>query len=600
MASRELVSHVEAIFQQEEHANGQTDHTKVAGSLVGHFSAMAPGIARDILRMPTHEHLYDGAESTLAQILAAPDDNVVIWTQGNTTGQLWKIATSGITHFRKEHGRERFGVHVAEDKIATLPTLMDQLAERGVKRIILVDDKAQNVESAAQVADAWKRHRGKDIAVHPVWINQGRTLDQVPPGYTSQTFAHRYQTISDISGLRRLQDADTPTAWLVDWDHTLNNTTAAKQDLFETIAQHIEREHPHPLLGSHVHDLQARVVGALQVTELPNGMSGRRVIEAQHQEEAIVVKHAPHSAKELDEIRGIQLLQHMPHAAYMPRVHYVSEEEGVIAMEKVHGQTGREKLQTGDVTIDDIRRVDEVIDMKLQWLAGVLAGTTSISSDMRPRSMQREEFEETKLGILQALREIATSQRITVDDIGSERLFFNGKVHLSFFEALDRLGKFYADTTYDRRFPLHGDVSWGNMIFGNTSVHIIDGEWTGLHDPAEAYARLAKVISTTTAPSRSLESSLRLSFMDGRTVLEAQTNHPFSDVLYQLQQHMLKRGAEFVKVLHDPRFMKKLYMYLAGSYARELAIANRRQMGASEQIFALTKCVEMVELAQVL
>lgn len=601
MPATELVTHIQNIFETQEDVYGQTNHRDVALALVGKASSLKPAIGREILRMSTREHLYEGAEATLRHLLTSNDqqDRVVIWTQGNPTGQLWKLAMSGLIELRHVYGKDRFGIHAAEDKIATLPGLLDELAEQGSQRVVIVDDKAKNVVKVAQIAQTWKAaHPEANVDIVPIWINQGRTKNQVPKDHTLESFTSQYQTITDIRDLQTLPTPGQTTAWLIDWDHTLNETAVAKQQLFHTIASRIESAHPDPILGSHVLDLQARVVGASSITELPNGMSGRRVLDVQHQKGAVVIKHAPGSPKMAAEIRGIQHLQQMPHAALMPCLNFASEYQGVISMERVNGTSGRDKLQQDTITPEDLYHVDNVVDMKLRWIDDIRSGRKRTPEHMQPRSMQREELDDTRTGVLSAVNALSTTSGITADAIISHPLFFDGRLHLSMLEALNALEKFYSSTEHDPRFPLHGDISWGNMIFGTDTIHIIDGEWAGLHDPAEAYTRTAKVISTTTAPKNSIHGTLMLGFNRGRQVIQLSTNNPFSQCVLALQKYMFTRGKEFEHVTQDNRFMQKLYMYLAGSYARELAIAERRGMGSDEQIFALRKFVEMVELSQ--
>lgn len=600
MPSAELIAHVRTVFEEQEQRNGQTNHRDVAIALLGQQSSLVPHLSREVLRMPTRQHLYEGAEDTLRQLLeqSGEQDRIVIWTQGNPTGQLWKVGMSGLGSLRRTYGRERFSIHAAENKIETLPGLLDKLTTSGSDRVVIVDDKAKNIANVAAVAAAWQQiHPENPVKIVPVWINQGRTKNQVPQGTTLEEFTATYHTITDIRELQALHTEGQRTTWLIDWDHTLNETEHAKERLFHNIATRIEITHPDPVLGSHIIDLQSHIVGAYTIVDLQNGMSGRRVIEAKHEDASVVVKHAPDNAKTQAEIHGLTFLQQMPHAAHMPLVHFISEKHGVIAMEKVSGNSGREKLQTGLLTREDVARVDGVINMKLQWLRAVRAGGP-IPANMKDRSMQREEFEDTRRGIQDAVQILSTSVGIPVERLLKQQTYYDDRLHVSLSEVVQKVSSFYAESSNDQRFPLHGDVSWGNMIFSDDRVHIIDGEWTGLHDPAEAYARIAKVISTTTAPVRSLRGGIMSGIVDSKTVLAIDVNDPFSSQIHDAQQHLLDRGEEFASATQDAFFMRKLYMYLAGSYLRELAIANRRGMGPNEQIFALKKAIDMVELAQ--
>lgn len=600
MPAAELIAHVQTVFEEQERRNGQTNHRDVAVALLGQHSSLVPNLSREVLRMPTRQHLYDGAEDTLRELLKqnGKQDRIIIWTQGNPTGQLWKVGMSGLGALRKEHGRERFGIHAAEDKIATLPKLLNELNEHGSTRVVIVDDKAKNIAKVAHVAESWRQnHPTANVEVVPVWINQGRTKDQVPEGTTLEEFKATHHTVEDIRELQAMQATGKRTAWLIDWDHTLNETARAKEQLFSNMATTIERHHPDTVLGSHILDLQARIAGAHEVIELQQGMSGRRVFEARHREGAVVVKHAPGSEKTRAEIRGIQHLLQMPHRQHMPGIHLASERNGIIAMESIPGNSGREKLKYGMVTEQDMQHVDGIIDMKLQWLTAVRTGNSPVPDGMRVRSMQREEFDDTLIGIQGAVEQLSTAFQLLPQNVFTLPTVYDGTPHLSLEDTVQTVANFYEQSAHDDKYPLHGDVSWSNMIFTPDKAYVIDGEWTGLHDPAEAYARTAKVISTTTTQEH-ITANLLVGVHAGQEILAIETNDPFQRPMHHLQRHLLDRGGEFSVALQDPTFMRKLYMYLAGSYLRELAIANRRGMGPNEQLFALKKAIDMVELAQ--
>lgn len=238
-------------WQVKEKEIGHTDPAEVADLVGQAYPDTHALVERSFYRAPTEEHLYPGAKETLFGLLVN-GDHVKIWTQGHERYQLWKVANSGIGSVRKAlpaGERSRFSVFTAQDKVAPLKKIISGFQNQGINQVVIIDDKAQNIVKLTEQADWWKQEGQIDSSfkIVPVWINQGRSKNIIPQEYTLETFKAKYKTIEDIRDLTKVredllqatQDNSINTAWLIDWDHTLCNTSEARQSLFDTLATKI-------------------------------------------------------------------------------------------------------------------------------------------------------------------------------------------------------------------------------------------------------------------------------------------------------------------------------------------------------------------------
>lgn len=590
MANQETISLAQEVFEEQERRNGHTNSTAIAQHLIPDLLLPAFSQAeRAVVRMPTREFLYEGAQETIQHILSS-GDHITIWTQGDEQGQLWKVASSGLGKLRRtlpRQERKRFSVFSAQDKIDVLPSLVVQAVERGNDRIIVVDDKAQNIVNAARQIEMMKAlHTLPDnFNVQLVWINQGRTRNQVPEGFTLESFKDIFSTIEDIRELQTIS-TEGSTQWLIDFDHTLVDTARAKENLFITLADIKESAPP---VVSHDIDHRLGLKGnILLVYELKGGMSSGKVLHLKTDESDMVVKYNPvYPDKIQREIDGYRSLQGSPLAAFVLPPYFASKEDGVIVLPYFQGMQLRDGVRTGYIPYDLAYTVlTTLLDAKLQWW--------SQQEKQHPNntvSMQRDEWKDTVGKINQTFTALSETYGIPLEDLWNNPLVIQEKEYPSFLSTMTRVAQ-TLETYPPYTVFTHGDATGANILVNaeNKEWKIIDAEWTGLADPAEAFVRMTKYISTTTVQDIG---AMHAHSEDGKLYLSIDVTFPKSAIA--LQNHGLSRRKAFGKALQDSEFVHRSNGYLAGSYAREVALAAKR--GHPEMaFFAMLKASEAITL----
>lgn len=143
---------VKAAFNLAERTNGCTNPKSVAETIMpDQNSPLFYKIERKVMRMPTQ--MYEGGENTL-RFLLEQGDSIQIWTQGYPRHQIWKAANAGIGRIRKDilphEEKSRLTVSAEYDKLSLLQDTITNFASKGLKTIIIVDDKATNIEQTNQ------------------------------------------------------------------------------------------------------------------------------------------------------------------------------------------------------------------------------------------------------------------------------------------------------------------------------------------------------------------------------------------------------------------------------------------------------------------
>jgi FMN phosphatase YigB (HAD superfamily) len=585
MPSSEVVSDIKRRFEVEETARGYTDAQAVALSVTGGFdSPFFPDVARSVLRMPTRPHLYDGAEETLHGLLDE-GDRITIWTQGDPRGQLFKVALTGlVSNWRdkipsdrfgertQREERKRFGVYTSLDKIAELPSLLDKVNGKRADNIVIVDDKAKNIINTSKAVEEWKSgHPEENVNIVVVWINQGRTKNQVPEDFTLDQFKARYTTIEDIRELTGLRATYLgQTAWLIDLDHTLIETAAAKESMFERVALLLESSGHNPVISFSIDHRLGLNGNVKDVEPLLSGMSGGKVLRVDHNEGSIVVKHNLNSPERIHrEIDGYQSLKGTPIYNYLLDPIYHSREEAVLTLPHFNGIQIREGIRTGEIS-DEIAQstLQSLLEIKKSWWST----QEKIADSQEALSMQRTEWLDTTEKMDQVIEHLAQKYQIPQNDLWGSPLVIGG-IELP---SLATVKASVAGLLEDRPPYLvlcHNDATGANILVHpeNYDWKLIDVEWAGLNDPAEAFVRMIKYVSTTTS---SRVGHVAARFDGNRVYVDADVEFPES--AYSLQRLGTERLTEFGESLKDPDFGHRVRQYLAGSYLRELALAAKR------------------------
>lgn len=586
MPKQEVLTFVKDNFFQQERQNGYTDVHAVADSLVGN-SHDHQKAERTILRMQTKDHLYDGASDTLKDLLE-PDNHVIIWTQGDKRGQLWKAVNAGLYSLRQElpyEEKKRFSVIAEMDKITPLPSIFKSLQNEKAKNFFIVDDKSNNIKELDERIERWKKtgEIPEDTDIQLIWINQGRTKDQVPEGFTAESFSQRYTTINDIRQLEEIKPEDKKAVWFIDLDHTILDTSNAREKMFEMLADQIEPTHP--VISPSI-DLKLRLNGNVRAVEdLKSGMSGGRVARIETDQGTIVVKYNPEEPHKISgEVRGYRALQETPLSPYLLRPFFASEADGVLAMPYFDGIQLREGIKSGELsTTDALKVVSELLSVKKDFWSC----QPKIYRNGELVSMQRKEWPDTLEKISQVVASLSERFNIPTVNLWISSLVVEGQEYPSLVTLLGQVHDFlhqsppYAVLT-------HGDATGANTLYDprTKTWRIFDTEWTGYSDSSEAFVRTTKYISTTTVQA---EKPIQVSLSDGRLHINLNTTH--SATASMLQEYGMSMVDVFAYSLRDPDFSRRVKYYLSGSYLREFALSAKRgnpELG----LFALVKAGE--------
>ncbi len=562
--------------------------TGVAGRFIDHFSI--------------EPYLYEGAIDTV-RTLADAGNHVTIWTQGEPKQQLYKIATAGIIRLRNETPElhKRIHAHTDPDKISTLETVIPQVQERGAKRIVIVDDKAKNIVSANQRIAELR----EDGAISPeteiscVWINQGRTKDQVPEGITLDEFKAAHPVIEDIRELPGLLEGldPVPTEFLIDFDHTLANTGAWRGEIQRRITDNLNRE---PVLGS-FSDVSLGLDTAKPEERYSSGMSGAQVVRISRPstfgegpvERTVVKCGGKGERRKLHrEVRGYHLIADSPLVRHALPLDATQIDRGVISTPFFEGTQLRDALRQGTLPAERVLQIQsELFYLKRLWWSG-----QEKQSPRTDNSMQRNEWSETR-GLLLGVVGDSLNSAIGLTPEDPVEVSIGGKILIvpSLQKQVELLDGFYGD---ERSAPYslnaHNDATGANIVVDPVSREwrIFDYEWAGPNDPAEAYARMIKAITTATAQEMTYE----VKDMNGNG--RPDLHFTFSRVTRVLQEYGLANAVNMGESLGDETFDPRVRWYLAGSYLREAALSARR--GLPSALFGLTQAGQLLDKSSTL
>ncbi len=336
-------------------------------------------------------------------------------------------------------------------------------------------------------------------------------------------------------------------------------------------------------IEQHLH-LNGNVRGTQLLTA---GMSDGVVMRIDTDMESMVVKYnpnAPHKVRH--EIAGFQKLQDTPLGRKMVTPTYHSEELGVVVMPYFEGQQLRDAIRNGTI---DSKQANSIIDELMQIKKDWWSKQEKVPGAHEGNSMQRNEWTDTTRNMQGVLNNLAQKYGLSPKEMWTSPIVFQDQEYPSLLQTAGRVHE-----ALQRRPPYlvmtHGDATGANILFDPKSQNwkMIDAEWAGLADPAEAFVRMTKYISTTTASNRE-----QLNARIQKNRLHLDLNISFPPAAVTIQKEGIKRSPLFSHALQDPNFIGRSQEYLAGSYLRELALADKRgypEMG----LFAMLKAAEAV------
>lgn len=564
---------IKQVWSSAETALGYAAGLPIAQELAGHQYVLQQEVeeaARFIDHYPMKSFVYEGAEETV-RTLVDRGSRVKFWTQGEPRHQLYKVASSGLLKMRHEDPeiKARVSAYANLDKVGMLPQLIPQVVEQNVNRVVIVDDKSNNI-LRIHLTLAQMRESGildENVQVDCVWMNQGRTKDQVPEGYDLDEFKRTYQTIEDIRQLPSLTEDDNPerTVYFLDWDHTLADTgkwrTAAQGELARI------SDHESITSGSRFKDHAAGLVGSEVVESYSCGMSGSRVARVKNEQVHEVIKYAPpKGGKIARELSGYAHIRNSPLAPYLVEVDGTHSHHGVLRIAHAEGVQLREALKHGLLTDSQIMGVfAELRALKREWW-----GSQERLEFTPENSMLRMEWDETirlfHESILPALasggQDISQPLQIQGDD--------GWEVEADVCQMVAEIDQFVTHRAPDAyAVCAHNDATGGNIVVdpATNTWKLFDYEWAGPNDPAESYARMIKAYTTSSLRGLSMTQTSK-----GLYVM----HHEDASLAQKLQYDGEQYAPTMGETLKDSSFPLRVQWYLAGSYLREAALADRR------------------------
>ncbi len=575
MASPDTLRQITQIYREGEILNGCTDFVKVAAEIQKKTGFSHPEeIVYAARRISRPDHLFAGAIAT-AQDLMNRGDQVTVWTQGHPLNQLYKIAGSGISSARRAFSntdRRRFSVTAQMDKVTDIDQTVNRMRDKGVEKVVVVDDKAGNIKDVKARLRELKAE-GKipsDLDISVIWARYGVYKDKAPSGMTLEDFLQDTQTIGSISDIRDLKTPKGKTGWLLDFDNTLFRTADYNQELYAQ-AGHIVDGIDH-ILPAQI-GVAAGISGTIKSANLMKhgGMSGSNITLVDTGDKQVVVKHNfPQPDRVKDDIRGYHFLSKTPLAEKMPQPHIFDEEKGFLVLPHLSGRTLREALAAGNIDSNMALTIyQQLLDIKKQWWA---TQSKQPFEGQVYKSMQRKEWAETQQMIPEAIRQMAyyfgvseTALQNLPLRMGGRKLPSLADMMLSVDQLLQQPPKYL--------IGVHGDATGSNIIFNTEKNNwsLIDAEWSGLGDPAESYVRMSKHRSSTTASSIQVDG---IGVYEGAVGIRMKGE--FSQVADNLHQYVAGRSKEFSHVLKDPDFLRRIKTYATGSFLREIALSTLR------------------------
>lgn len=324
------------------------------------------------------------------------------------------------------------------------------------------------------------------------------------------------------------------------------------------------------------------------IIPLATGASGVNVAEIITDQRSLVAKWSEeHKHKVGREIRGRKLLEDTPLGAWLVPTIESSEEDGVLIMPKFDGTELRQGLQTGKVNLSLAKEtLNELLNTKLNWWSEQNKKTPTEGFV----SMQREEWQDTLQGIEATLTQIGEKYNISRYDLVTLPIIYRDQEFPSLAYAIKKAHQnLQSEPPYTTL--AHNDATGGNILVNMETGEkaLLDGEWAGQSDPAEAFTRVGKYISATT-----IEQMTQPIIEARPSGIHIQTEVAVPKEAIVLQNLVLSKAEEFGKALKDEDFTSRFGNYSASSYLREVALARKR--GLDKGIFSIIKAVDMASM----
>lgn len=236
------------------------DRKKYLISTIDLGEHIVPGSEEFILAMrramtsgtKSYECLYDGAMDALREM--AEYGPIKIWTRGDMNGvmdkesgkfypgsreQIKKSAVAGIGKLRKEIEKEKstsrkdiIEVVASEDKLPSIPKIVEEYKTKGIARVFLLDDQLGNIQKAIREASTVD-----GVEVVPIWVRQGIAKNKIPKNSekTLGELAGEYNAVDSIKDvIKRVRELriseDEKNGFIVDYDEVIASDEKRKDE----------------------------------------------------------------------------------------------------------------------------------------------------------------------------------------------------------------------------------------------------------------------------------------------------------------------------------------------------------------------------------
>lgn len=562
MPNAELVSAVASVHGRSRAETHYSDPASLASAFIGDPSSpLYEEIQRTTFREPTEPHVFPHVHETVQELLQNGDD-IVVWTQGKPKNQLWKVASSGlgrIHHELPKDQRYRITVAADEDKMSILPSLLKQEKKT---TIVFVDDKPSMLTAAQQVMEHYPH-----ISAHYIRVNHKiQEVIQVEK-------THPFTTITDIADLKTMKEKlqiQESVHWYMDFGNTLVDSDSLRRATDASYAAIVEQREP---IITHAIDVLTGLPGHVaRIEELTTEDHGKHVVDVTAPNgNELVIKSSDAPEKIRREIEGYKLLEGTPLATHITFPYASSPDPAFLVLPKIKGVQMREGVRKEELDEDTAMHVlQELLDIKKQWWAAQEKQDPEKSGIV---SHQRANWSQNLGRITEVINRMSQSTGIPIGAFFSAPLISSGKQLPPLRNSL-LLVHSLLEQPPPYTVLTHGDAMGGNILVEKDTGmwHIFDPEYAGYNDPAEAYVKAIKYV--TTATSQGIQ-GFAATYNEDLLTMDVRVKFP--PLAYKLQKYGLSRIDEFAQALDDPDFPKRVRTYFTASYLREIALTLRRK-----------------------
>lgn len=206
--------------------------------------------------------ISEDSKNQLQQVMER-SEHTVIWTNGDGIGvpsqglpgsreQIKRLASAQIFNkFRRQIAEERgidhkevLSVVAQEGKMRFIPEIINRFLERGISRVVMVEDRMKNLVVARDIISK----ENPQVEVFPVWIRvDERERDKYNNGKTLEEWIKEFHAIDNISDLmpilqeNNVFEENIKVGSIFDFDGPLNDDYKRKELQIEIVLEILQK-----------------------------------------------------------------------------------------------------------------------------------------------------------------------------------------------------------------------------------------------------------------------------------------------------------------------------------------------------------------------